>query len=120
MILKYDYTTTIVVTKRADDYHACIKGHPQIWGCGEDESKAIGDLIRSHEEEFGIKVQYGRRKIKYGIYIIRCSNCGFRKHAGIYPALDMMRPDIGTSVEVIKHFDAISKCCKMPIYLIDD
>ena len=120
MVLKYDYTTTIVVTKRTDDYHACIKGHPEIWGCGEDGNKAIGDLIRSNEAEFAIKVQYGRRENKYGIYVLRCSNCGFMKYAGISPVLDMMRSDIGTSDEVIDHFDAISKCCEKPMYLIED
>jgi hypothetical protein len=120
MVLKYDNTVTIVVTKRTDNCHACIKGHPEIWGCGEDNNRAIGDLISSHESEFGIKVQYGRKENKYGIYVIRCSNCGFMKHAGISPDLDMMRYDIGTSDEVIDHFDAISKCCKKPRYLIED
>ncbi len=120
MVLKYDYTTTIVVAKRTDDYHAFIKGRPEIWGCGEDRNKAIGDLIMSNEAEFGIKVQYGRKENKYGIYVLRCSNCGFMKYAGISPTLDMMSPDIGTSDEVIDHFDVTSKCCEKPRYLIED
>lgn len=60
MVLKYDYTVDIVVTKRIHDYHACIKGHPQIWGCGRNESEAIWDLVRSYESEFGVKINYGR------------------------------------------------------------
>jgi hypothetical protein len=120
MVLKYDYTVTIVVTKRTDDYHACIKGHPEIWGCGECESKAIGDLIRSHEIEFGIKVQYGRKEHKYGIYVVMCSSCGCKKNAGVSPDLDVMMPDIGTSFEIIEHFDEISKCCEHPRYLMEE
>lgn len=117
-VLKYDYTTEIVVTKRTYDYHACIRGHPEIWGCGRDESEAIGDVIRSHESEFGIKVNYGRQKKKHGFYVVRCSSCGFEKCVGISPALDMMRPSDGTSDEIIEHFDVISKCCKKPCYLL--
>jgi hypothetical protein len=120
MVLKYDYTVTIVVTKRTDDYHACIKGHPEIWGCGRDKDEAVGDLIRSHESEFGIKVKYGRSEHKYGVYVLKCCNCGFMKYAGISPVLDMMRSDIGTSEEVINHFDENSKCCKKPMYLIEE
>lgn len=50
----------IVITKRSDDYHACIEGRPEIWGCGPGESTAIGDLIRSHKDVFkkiGLEVE---------------------------------------------------------------
>ena len=47
----------IVVTKRNDDYHACLDGHPEIWGCGKTADEAIGKLITAHEEEFNIKVE---------------------------------------------------------------
>ncbi len=30
----------IVITERASDLHACIRGHPEIWGCGKDISDA--------------------------------------------------------------------------------
>lgn len=117
-VLRYDYTTIIVVTKRSDDYHACIKGHPEIWGCGEDIDDAIGDLVRSHKSEFNIEIQYGKKEHKYDIYVIQC-RCGFKKYVGISPALAMMRPDMGTSYEVIAHFNKISKCCKRPKYFIE-
>lgn len=117
-MLKCDYITEIVITRRTDDYYACIKGHPEIWGCGREESSAIGDLIRSHESEFGIKVQYGRKENKNGIYVVACSSCGFRKNVGITPAtFDMLM--LGTSQEVIDHYDVISKCCKNPRYLME-
>lgn len=51
----------IVITKRCDDYHACVEGKPEIWGCGKDTNAAIGDLIRSHKEifdEIGLTVEY--------------------------------------------------------------
>lgn len=47
----------IIVTKRNDDYHACLSGHPEIWGCGKNESEAIGDLIRSHTQRLNIMVE---------------------------------------------------------------
>lgn len=119
MVLKYDYTIEIVVTKRTDDYHACIKGHPEIWGCGKDYDDAIGDLVRSHSYDFGIKIRYYDREKKSGFYVVVCSNCGFKKHVGISPVLDMMRPSEGTSDEVIEHFDRISKCCNNPTYILE-
>ncbi len=61
MVRKYDYTVEIVVTKRIDDYHACISGHPEIWGCGKDERQAIGNLVMAHESEFNIKVNYDNK-----------------------------------------------------------
>mgnify|MGYP000859572758 CR=1 FL=1 len=48
----------IVVTKRSHDYHACLDGHPEIWGCGETSEEAIGDLIKAHVDTFGIIVEY--------------------------------------------------------------
>ena len=48
----------IIVTRRNDDYHACLEGHPEIWGCGKTIDGAIGDLIRSHQDTFGIAVEY--------------------------------------------------------------
>lgn len=71
MVLKYDYTVTIVVTKRTGDYHACIKGHHKIWGCGKDENAAIGNLVRSHKSEFGIEVQHDRKENRNGFYVVR-------------------------------------------------
>jgi hypothetical protein len=50
--------TTIVVTKRADDYHACIEGQPSFWGCGKTPDAAVGSLVQSHPEQFSVKVQY--------------------------------------------------------------
>jgi len=118
MVLKYDYTIEIVVTKRTDDYHACIRGHPKIWGCGKDYDDAIGDLVRSHKEEFDIKISYCDQEKRYGFYVVVCSNCGFKKHVGISPLLDMMIQSDRTSDEIIEHFDRISKCCKKPKYLM--
>jgi hypothetical protein len=40
--------TIIVVSRRFADYHACIKGRPEFWGCGHSSESAIGNLILSH------------------------------------------------------------------------
>lgn len=59
-------TMKIVITKRHDDYHACIEGHPEIWGCGRDQDAAVGDLIRAHQEFFN--VSEGKINGKYRIF----------------------------------------------------
>jgi predicted RNase H-like HicB family nuclease len=35
----------IVIKRRRDDYHACIEGHPEIWGCGSTYNEAVGNLV---------------------------------------------------------------------------
>jgi hypothetical protein len=42
--------TTIVTTKRPDDWHVCIEGYPEIWECGPSEEYAIGRLIKYRGE----------------------------------------------------------------------
>ena len=46
----------IVLTRRAEDVHACIEGEPEIWAAGRTSDAAIGDLIRSHPDSFDIDV----------------------------------------------------------------
>ncbi len=48
----------IVVTKRSDDYHACLDGHSEIWGCGKTFNEAISDLITAHTDTFKIEVEH--------------------------------------------------------------
>lgn len=45
----------IVVTKRTEDYHACLKGDEGIWGCGKSIPEAIGDCVQAHPERFNLK-----------------------------------------------------------------
>ena len=97
--------TKIVITKRTDDYHACIAGHPEIWGCGENYSQAIGDLIRSHREEFNVDIEYDTPKYRYGFCIVKCANCGFQKFTGVFAGYDLL--------EQLNHTSA---CCKKPNY----
>jgi hypothetical protein len=40
--------------KRRPKYHAQIKGKPGCWGCGKTTDEAIGSLVRSHPEYFGL------------------------------------------------------------------
>jgi hypothetical protein len=46
----------ILVTKRADDYHACLKEDPTIWGCGKTGNQAIGDLVSGHCITFDVGI----------------------------------------------------------------
>ena len=48
----------IVVTNRTDDIHACLKDHPEVWGCGRTSLEAIGSLISVHPAVFGIKINW--------------------------------------------------------------
>jgi hypothetical protein len=47
----------ISITKRSDDYHACLEKHPEIWGCGKTIPQAIGDLIYSHRDKFKLVIE---------------------------------------------------------------
>ncbi len=51
-------TTPISVTRRSSDYHACLKGHEGIWGCGSSWPEAIGQAISNHPEKFRIKIEH--------------------------------------------------------------
>lgn len=46
----------IVITRRNEDYHACLEGRPEIWGCGKTQYEAIGNLIGAHKDTFKIEV----------------------------------------------------------------
>jgi len=40
----------------APKYHAQIKDRSGVWAAGDNIDDAIGNLIRHHPEEFGVKV----------------------------------------------------------------
>ena len=48
----------IIVTKRPDDYHACIEGHPELWDCGKSQQSAIGNLAWTHKEQFNLEIEF--------------------------------------------------------------
>ncbi len=48
----------ILLTQRADDWHACIEGDAARWGCGKSVNQAIGDLVNSHQTQFGVDVRW--------------------------------------------------------------
>lgn len=41
---------------RHPKYHAQIKGAPGLFGVGKSADEAVGDLVRSHPEKFGIVI----------------------------------------------------------------
>ena len=48
----------VVEMTHGPKFHAQIKGRPGCWAAGDTHDEAVGDLIRCHPEEFGIKVEY--------------------------------------------------------------
>jgi hypothetical protein len=55
-----DSQGTCVMVKRVSPYsqfQAKIKGG-RWWGCGNTRKEAIGDLLMSHPEKFGIEIDY--------------------------------------------------------------
>jgi len=52
-----DQTGNITHWKKAPKYHAQIKGKPGLWACGKSADEAVGNLIATHSEKFGIRIQ---------------------------------------------------------------
>jgi hypothetical protein len=48
----------IIVEKRSDDFIAYIEGHKELWECGKYRSVAIGNLIITHPDKFGIEIKW--------------------------------------------------------------
>lgn len=44
-------------------YHAQIQGEPGLWSCGVSPDDAIGNLVRTHPEKFGIKLTFLKGKL---------------------------------------------------------
>ncbi len=47
----------IIITKRADDFHARIEGEARAQGYGKSIDAAIGDLAWNYPEEFSIEIE---------------------------------------------------------------
>jgi len=48
----------IIVTRKGDGmYNACLESDPKVWGRGKTENEAIGDLIKSHPDDFKVSVE---------------------------------------------------------------
>ena len=47
---------TIIITKRENDYHACLKEYPQYWECARSPELAIGKLVISCQGLLNIKL----------------------------------------------------------------
>lgn len=46
---------TISIAKRSRDIKACLAGHPEIWGCGDNVKQAIGAMVQAHIDVFGLE-----------------------------------------------------------------
>lgn len=49
---------TVILSQRADDYHACIDGESGKWGCGPSPEAAVNDLRKTWPESEGLSVQF--------------------------------------------------------------
>jgi hypothetical protein len=47
---------TIAVRKRLHDYHACLNNNTKLWEAGRTRDEAIGKLILTYRDSFGIMV----------------------------------------------------------------
>lgn len=50
---------TIITKKRSSDWHAQVKGQPVLWANGGTRFAAIGNLVATHCEVFGINIKSG-------------------------------------------------------------
>ena len=48
----------ILVTRRSNDYHSCLKDEPGVWGCGKTPAEAVGQMMMSHCLTFDIGIGY--------------------------------------------------------------
>lgn len=51
------YENGIKIAER-HTFHAQIEGEPGYWAAGDTIAEAIGDLINSHREKFGVNVTF--------------------------------------------------------------
>ena len=51
-IAEMNNNPSIIVRRRANDYHACFEYRPTQWGCGSTIESAVADLARGWPEEF--------------------------------------------------------------------
>lgn len=47
----------IVVIKRENDFHACLREDPYIWGNGQCVNQAIGEMISKNPDKFQITIK---------------------------------------------------------------
>lgn len=45
----------VLVSRRADDFYACLVKNTKAWGRGTTPQEAIGDLYMAHADEFNTK-----------------------------------------------------------------
>ena len=53
----------IIIEKRSDDYMAYLEGNRGIWDCGPSISMAIGKLMITHPEAFGLEMEMRKNEM---------------------------------------------------------
>lgn len=53
----------IIITQRADDIHACLEGESGVWACGPTSEIALGKLLLTYPEKFGIEISDQRERV---------------------------------------------------------
>ena len=59
----------IILTKRSEDFLAHLDDRPEIWDCGKNPNEAIGSLIRSNREMFGIDLSWDSDDIQTKMFM---------------------------------------------------
>lgn len=44
----------VTITRRSDDFHACLTGDDRIWDCGKSPAEAVGNLVITHANRLGV------------------------------------------------------------------
>lgn len=44
----------VTITRRHDDFHACITGNSAVWDCGRTPAEAVGNLIITHAKDLKV------------------------------------------------------------------
>jgi hypothetical protein len=55
---------TIRVIKRGNDWHASFLGKPETWEAGKTHAEAIGNLVLSHTETFGVEIWFPANSVQ--------------------------------------------------------
>lgn len=50
--------TILVVSKRSDDYHVCLKGNKGVWAAGKTIDDALGNWLRTHRANANFEIEY--------------------------------------------------------------
>lgn len=55
----------IEITRRSEDWHACLKNYPEVWGCGRSIDDAVLDCVSHHLEHFELRYHHEGDRVHF-------------------------------------------------------